>query len=298
MMKRTNLSILILFAAFFFAPKAVPAQNADPTMDALMAIEKQALEAWGKGDSKFFEGILSDRFVTRAGHERLDKTDLLKITASGMKCEYETLFLDEPSLTKIAADTYVLIHRNTSTGTCTEPGGNPVNFPSPTRVATVWVRSGDKWQAVFHGENPIVDPKDAPKAGPAGKSRAKRPDATTIALAAIETSVWEAWKAHDRKKIEALTADSIAFVDIFGNAYAKRADIINAWSSGICKVRSVAVTDAVAFSLSPTVKLLTHTGTANGTCYGAKIGPIYGHSIYVRVGEAWKLAFTMNMPAT
>ena len=145
--------------------------------------------------------------------------------------------------------------------------------------------------------NLIVNPKDAPKAAQAGKSNARRPDATSIALAALERSVWEAWKAHDRKRIDGLTADSVAFIDIFGNAYANRADIINAWSGGICKVRSVAVTDAVAFSLSPTVKLLTHTGTANGTCYGAKIGPIYGNSIYVKAGKAWKLAFTMNMPA-
>ena len=44
-------------------------------------------------------------------------------------------------------------------------------------------------------------------------------------------------------------------------------------------------------------ELLTHTGTANGTCFGAKIGPISGNSLYVKTGKGWKLAFTMNMPA-
>ena len=295
-MKRTDLSILVLVAASFFAPMAAPAQDDAPAMDALMAIEKQAGEALGRGDAKFFDGLLSGEFVTRQGRERLRKAALLKVIAS-RKCDVKTSVLDEPSLTKIDADTYVLIYRQTLDGTCAGPGGTTQKIDSPTRSATVWVRSGDKWLAAFHGVNLIIDPKDAPKAAKAAKSIARRTDATTKALAVVERSVWEAWKAHDRKTIEGLTADSVAFVDIFGNAYANRTDIINAWSGGICKVRSVAVTDAVAFSLSPTVKLLTHTGTADGTCYGAKIDAIYGHSIYVRVGKGWKLAFTMNMPA-
>ena len=295
-MKGKSFLIWIVVAACLVKAAIVMGQDEPPRMDALIDLEKQAAAAWGRGDARFFEGILSDNFISRDGQKRTGKTAILKVLA-GQKCDVRNIALDEPSLTRISSDTYVLIYRETADGTCIQAGGQVVNIPSPSRTATVWVRSAGKWLAAFHGVNPIVDPKDAPMVPRAETVTARGPDATTAALAAMETSAWEGWRAHDRKKIEAITADSVAFIDIFGNAYAKRADIIDAWSSSICKVTSVAVTDPVSFSMSPTVKLLTHIGTANGTCYGAKIGPIYGNSLYVKDGKGWKLAFTMNMPA-
>jgi hypothetical protein len=55
------------------------------------------------------------------------------------------------------------------------------------------------------------------------------------------------------------------------------------------------VTEGVATALSPIVTLLTHTATADGTCYGEKVPAVHGNSVYVRDGDTWKLAFTMNM---
>jgi len=48
--------------------------------------------------------------------------------------------------------------------------------------------------------------------------------------------------------------------------------------------------------LSPTVGLLSRTGTAEGTCDGQKLAsvPIYGTSVFVKDGDSWKLAFTLN----
>ena len=135
-------------------------QNVAPSMDALMALEKQANEAANKGDAQFFDGLLSDKFVMRRGRERMDKAAALNFL-SGMKCDLKTLTLDDPSLTMIDADTYVLIYRETSAGTCTVTGGSPVDITGGTaRVVTVWIRSGDKWQPAFHGQNLIVDPKE------------------------------------------------------------------------------------------------------------------------------------------
>jgi hypothetical protein len=42
---------------------------------------------------------------------------------------------------------------------------------------------------------------------------------------------------------------------------------------------------------------LTFKGGADGTCYGQTIGPIWGTSIYVRDGDAWKWTFGINLPA-
>jgi hypothetical protein len=49
--------------------------------------------------------------------------------------------------------------------------------------------------------------------------------------------------------------------------------------------------------LSPTVGILTFKGVADGTCYGQKVGPIWGTSVYVKDGDAWKWAFGINVPA-
>ncbi len=50
--------------------------------------------------------------------------------------------------------------------------------------------------------------------------------------------------------------------------------------------------------ISPTVGILTFKGGADGTCYGQTIGPIWGTSIYVRDGDAWKWTFGINLPAS
>jgi hypothetical protein len=195
--------------------------------------------------------------------------------------------------------------------------------PSPIRSASIWVRSGDKWQAVFHGENLIVDPKNPPKAAPAAplkKEEPKKddktaansntasntaaparatPEANTDALVKVELALWEAWKAHDAKKLDDLMAKDVSFVNIFGTYLATRTDALKDWTGTGCQVKSVSVSDGFVTALSPTVEMLTRKGTADGTCGGQQVGGtvIWGVSIYVKDGDAWKFAFGMNSPA-
>jgi hypothetical protein len=49
--------------------------------------------------------------------------------------------------------------------------------------------------------------------------------------------------------------------------------------------------------LSPTVGILTHKATADGTCYGQRVGPVWGTSVYVKHGDVWKWTFGINLPA-
>ena len=197
-------------------------------------------------------------------------------------------------------------------GTCTSKGKTEKQ-PSPVRAATVWVRSGEEWQAVFHGENLIVDPKSpqatdkkeeskqeepknemAPAAGPAKPAG----DLSTDALMAVEKSVWDAWKTKDAKKIEDLTAKDITFVNIFGTYFANKADAIKDWTGAACDAKSFSLTDGVGTSISPTVGILTLTGTVDGTCGGKDISgqKIYGASVYVKDGDTWKWVFGFNSP--
>jgi hypothetical protein len=333
-MKKALQFILLASASTFLAACGAPAANtgasnantyttkpaaAPPTADALMALEKHANESYVKGDSKFFEGMLSDKFVILTdGGQRMDKAATVKMIAS-VKCDIKSMDLTEPALSMIDADTYALSYKATWDGTCNAPDGQSTKVPSPIRSASIWVRSGDKWQAVFHGENLIVDLKNpvAP-AAPSKKEAAKKddktaansnavantaaparatPDANTDALVKVELALWEAWKAHDAKKLDELMARDVSFVNIFGTYLANKADAMKDWTGAGCQVKSVSVTDGFTSALSPTVEMLTRKGTAEGTCGGQNVGgtDIWGVSIYVKDGDAWKFAFGMNL---
>ena len=335
-MKKTLRFILLAAASMFFAACGGPAANtgannantnttkpvaAAPTVDALMALDKKANEAYVKGDSKFFDRMLSDKFVIlTGGGQRMDKAATVKMIA-GVKCDIKSMDLTEPAMSMIDADTYALSYKATWDGMCNGPDGKPMKVPSPIRSASIWVRSADKWQAVFHGENLIVDPKNPPPAKPEAKKEAPKkddktaansntasntsaparatPDANTNALVKVELALWEAWKAHDAKKLDDLIAKDVSFVNIFGTYLATRADAMKDWTGANCQVKSVSVSDGFASALSPTVEMLTRKGTADGTCGGQEIGGtvIWGVSIYVKDGDAWKFAFGMNSPA-
>ncbi len=333
-MKKTLRFILLAAASTFFAACGAPAANTGannantnttkpvaPTAAALMALDKQANQAYVKGNSKFFEGMLSDKFVILTDDgQRMDKAATVKMIA-GVKCDIKSMDLTEPAMSMIDADTYALSYKATWDGTCNGPDGKPMKVPSPIRSASIWVRSGDKWQAVFHGENLNVDPNNpvAPAAPPkkvepkkddktaansntaANTAAAARatPDANTDALVKVELALWEAWKDHDPKKLDDLMAKDLSFVNIFGTYLATRADAMKDWTGAGCQVKSVSVSDGFASALSPTVEMLTRKGTAEGTCGGQNVGgtAIWGVSIYIKEGDAWKFAFGMNLSA-
>ena len=301
------------------AVKPTTAAAAAPTADALLALDKQANEAFIKGDGKFFEGLLSDKLVMTSGGRRMSKAYVVKMI-SGNKCDIKDGWaLAEPQMVKLNNDAYVLSYKTSMEGTCTYDGKTEKQ-PSPVRAATVWIRNGAKWQAVYHGENPIIDPKNPPatpsaapaipadnkstatkddKAATHAKPAAPASDPSTAAMMAAENSVWEAWRAKDTKKIVALTAREIAFVNIFGTHFANKAEAIKDWTGALCNVKSFSLTDGVGTLVLPTVGILTLTGSADGTCGGKDISgqKIYGTSVYVKVGNTWKWAFGFNSPS-
>src|SRR5207244_7012663 len=97
-------------------PNTTKPVAAAPTADALMALDKQANEAYVKGNSKFFEGMLSDKFVIlTGGGQRMDKAATVKMIA-GVKCDIKSMDLTEPAMSMIDADTYALSHLRTGEG--------------------------------------------------------------------------------------------------------------------------------------------------------------------------------------
>lgn len=332
-MRRIGTYVLTAMIAVAFSGCGAPAPNANsgsnanantgktaaaaPTADSLLALDKSANEAYFKGDSKFFEGFLSDKFTMVEGGHRADKATAVK-EIGGVKCDVKDGWkLEEPKISMVDADTYVLTYKGTFDGTCTIDG-KTTPIPSPSRAGTVWVRNGDKWQAVFHGENPIIDPKAPPAAKPEArkeepkKEEAKPADkpasnsnsapaapgpaksANTDALVALEKSGWEAWKAKDAKKLDEISAKNMTILSSDGSVM-DRAAAIKFWAEMPCEnVKTVDVKDGFGTDLSPTVAMLTFIGSADGTCMGQKNGSQDSMSIYVKEDGAWKLAFAFS----
>jgi hypothetical protein len=321
MILRPGHSLSLVAAAVLFTACAAPAGDAPgdrahvdtaepvaaaPTAATLLELDRQANEAFLRGDGDFFGSLLGDSFVMLEGGSRVGKTDVVERIRAA-RCEVaEGWSVTEPQMSKIDDDTYVLIYKMTMDGSCTVDGKTePV--PSPVRAATVWVRSGEGWQAVFHGENLIVDPTAPPTAeekGPPEKGveaaaiAEPAADPLTDALMAVERPLWEAWRTHDAVKIEERTAGEISFVNIFGTSFGDKAAAIEDWTSAACDVTSVELTNGVGTSVSPTVAILTLEGTVEGTCGAQDISGqvIHGTTVYVKEGADWKWVFGFNSP--
>ncbi|MBS1841285.1 MAG: nuclear transport factor 2 family protein, partial [Acidobacteria bacterium] len=256
--------------------------DAAPTLDALLALEKQATADYLTSDSKSIEGMLNDKFGMREAGRQMDKAAILKLIA-GNKCIVKTWALEDPLMARIDADAYVLSYRGTFDGSCTAPNGKPEMIPSPIRGATVWIRAGDKWLAAFHGQDTILDPKNPPPPTKAAAARESKKDhgseanakaaadRDTAAMMAVEKTAWEAWMAKDARKLDELTTADLSFQNIFGEYFANKADTLKNWTSAYCDIKSVGVTDGVGTLLSPTIGILNRTGTAEGSCNGQKL---------------------------
>ena len=323
-MKRSILFCFLAVTAVFAASCGAPATNtpanaanansnanaakpvaAAPTKEALVEMDKKANEAWIKGDTAHFEGMLSDKFVRYMNGSRSDRAAEIKMIAA-TKCDVKSWNLDEPQMSKINDDTYVISYRGTWDGTCTWEGKSE-KIPSPVRAASIWVRDGDKWKGVYHNETPIVDPKappPPPKKEEAKKEEPKKDDAkpaetkptagaNTDALVKLHQAGWEAFKAKDAKWFNDHLGANFAFVDPMGGWTGNKADAIKMWTETMkCEgITKVSVSDGVASAISPTVEILTLKGTADGTCDGQKNGDLYQTAVYVKEGDAWKLAF-------
>jgi ketosteroid isomerase-like protein len=269
-----------------------------PTKVTLVTLEKSAYEAWKSKDAKFWDTFLSDKFVGWGSSGKLDKASATK-EYTGADCEIKRFALSGEQMKPLGQNAALITHKTTVDGTCS---GQKVAVNS--WVASVYVRDGDTWKGIFHAEAPVVDPKAAPakpvdkkEAPKEGEAKRADRDAGTDAMLAVEKAVWEAWRAHDAKTIGDLTARDISFINIFGTHLATKADALKNWGGAGCDVKSVSVTDAAGTMLSPTVGILTFKGAADGTCYGQKVGPIWGTSVYVNDGDAWKWTFGINVPA-
>jgi len=278
-----------------------PSENtapAGPPKDALATLEKSAYAAWKSKDAKFWVTFLSDKFVGWGSFGKLDKASATK-EYTGTDCEIKSYALSDEQLSLLGKDAALITYKATVNGTC---GGQ--QLPTNSRAAAIYVRDDGKWKRAFHARAAIVDTKgtlaksvDRQQALNEDNAQPTNRNARTDAMLVVERNVWEAWRAHDAKKLADLTARDISFINIFGVYLATKTDAMQDWSGTYCDVKSISLTDAACTMLSPMVGILTFKARADGTCYGQKVGPVWGSSVYVKYGDVWKWTFGINLPA-
>jgi ketosteroid isomerase-like protein len=176
------------------APRA-----AAPTVDTFMPMENKAFEAWKNKDGKYFEGYIADNFVPGPGEGDMTKAQVVKMITEG-KCDVKSFALSDGRVTPVGADAAVFTYKATADGTCEGKA-----IPSPVTAASVFVRSGDTWKAVYHNEVPIIAPKDDAKADANATNKGAAPPenkASATAPAAKEE------KTNDTNKTSAPTTNS------------------------------------------------------------------------------------------
>lgn len=348
-MRRLLLTLALGSASIWMAACGAPANNAPannsntnskpaaaaPTADTFMDMEKKANEAFAKGDTTYFDTLLSDKAVMSNGKDHMGKAAVIEMIKNS-KCEMKgEIKLSEPQLAKINDDTYAFTYKNDTAGSCTENGKSMEM--KPMRASTVYIRSGEKWQAVWHGEAEIMnaaapadkkddtaaetrkeEPKKEEKAAEPKKEEAKKaeeakpaantsansaaaapakltPSANTEALTKAHNMGWEAFKNKDAKFFETALTSSFAYVDPMGGYHGSKADAVANWTgTGAMKCEGItkaSFTDGFAAALSPTAEILFGKGNADGTCDGQKNGDLWQTSVYIKEGDAWKLAF-------
>lgn len=271
------------------------AKPAPPSMEALLALDKQAYEAWMKKDGKFFEGFLADNFVILDSKGRRNKAEEVKeITES--KCDIKNVSFSDGKMTPLGADTVLMTFKAAIDGTC---DGQKV--PAEEWAATIFVRNGDKWMAAFHAGTPIPDPKAAQATPPAptkketAEAKPAETDPATEALMAVERKGWDAWKNKDAKALDDWAGkDMISIVGSDGRV--DRAAALKIWSEHKCEIKSFSLTDGSSTPFGGTISLLTFTASIDGKCDGKTVPAEWDATIYVKEGDAWMPTFTMGIP--
>lgn len=309
------------------APKA-----AAPTAETFTPMETKAFEAWKAKDGKYFDTYIADNFVPGPGDSVKTKADVVKMITDS-KCDVKSFAISDGHVTQAGADAAVFTYKATAEGTC---DGKPIPSPVTAATVFVrngdsWKAAYHNEVAVI-APKADAKPADANAAKPAASTDKKEEpapaakddkakanttapaaansnasassnsnaaasgDSLTDALMVLERKGWEAWKNQDAKALEEGLGSDMAFVDITGKATFGKSDVVKGWTNGECKVTSVNVSDGKGTSIGKDVAILTYKGTAVGMCGDMKLEPLWGTTVAVKEGDAWKAVYIFETP--
>jgi len=112
----------------------------------LMTMEKNAWDAFGKGDGKFFDGFLTEDAVVIGDSGIMSKT--ASVAGINTKpCAIKSFSFSNFKVTMADPNTAIATYEAAQDATC---GGQPV--PAKVFGSSVYVKRKGKWQGIFHQE--------------------------------------------------------------------------------------------------------------------------------------------------
>ena len=131
-------------------------------------------------------------------------------------------------------------------------------------------------------------PAASPSASPKPKPKMTRAQLLKK-LSANENKLWEAWKNKDAKPFQMwLAADSVMIGE---SGVEGKGEVAKEMAAMPCEVKSFTLTDWKLAMVDADAALLTYKGTAEGTCAGQAIPPVWASSLWVNRKGKW-LAFS------
>jgi ketosteroid isomerase-like protein len=118
----------------------------------------------------------------------------------------------------------------------------------------------------------------------------------TNAVVSVEKASWDSWKARDQDKAKLLVTDNVTYLQSNGQIFNGNDAVMKAWYGPQCEIKTVNVADPKVVSVLANVAVLTFKGGATGQCDGKPVSDVWGTSIYVKDGDAWKIAYNLEVP--
>jgi hypothetical protein len=151
MMKMLVIVIIVIAMSSVALGQMKTSRDTNNSVEApIIALEKQAWEAWKKSNGVCFQSYLTDDAVGVRETGIVDKSQIVKAFSSG-GCEVKSFSLDNFKLVMLEKKTVILIYKAMQDVTC-----NGKTMPAAVRASTVFVKRGGKWLAAFHQEIPAA----------------------------------------------------------------------------------------------------------------------------------------------
>jgi hypothetical protein len=144
-MKRILFALIIVAGSAMAASAQVKASKA--VSDQLEKMERQAWDAFGRGDGKFFEGFYSTDAIQIDPNGILTRKEAIA-GISSKPCELKGYSFSNFRVTVLNATTAFVTYSATQDAAC---GGQKV--PDKLFASSVYVKRNGKWQGALHQES-------------------------------------------------------------------------------------------------------------------------------------------------
>lgn len=129
--------------------------RSNPVEATLIALEKQAWEAFKNKDGKFFQNFMSEDSMLVGDSDISDKAATVKFV-NDSPCEVRSYSLNNFKVTMLDKDAAIVTYKAMQDITCTGKAG-----PAQVMASSVYVKRGGKWLAAFHQETATIPKSDA-----------------------------------------------------------------------------------------------------------------------------------------